>query len=145
MAFTSSTIVVATFTISVDGTYFIRLENNDGLSVRSGTALLTVSDAPAWQTASGSLGSFGNGLSFGTINLVATNSVSMALQSGSFPGGMTLNSASGTSTLTGTETGSTQLTVYSFVIRATDAEGQFADRSFNITITHGATGGGQFN
>ena len=145
VAFTSSTIVVATFTISVDGTYFIRLENNDGLSVRSGTALLTVSDAPAWQTASGSLGTFGNGLSFGTINLVATNSVSMALQSGSFPGGMTLNSASGTSTLTGTETGSTQLTVYSFVIRATDAEGQFADRSFNITITHGATGGGQFN
>ena len=145
VAFTSSTIVVATFTISVDGTYFIRLENNDGLSVRSGTALLTVSDAPAWQTASGSLGTFGNGLSFGTINLVATNSVSMALQSGSFPGGMTLNSASGTSTLTGTETGSTQLTTYSFVIRATDAEGQFADRSFNITITHGATGGGQFN
>ena len=145
VAFTSATIVVATFTISVDGTYFIRLENNDGLSVRSGSALLTVSDAPAWQTATGSLGSFSATASFGTINLVATNSVSMALQSGSLPGGMTLNSASGTSTLTGTETGSTQLTTYSFVIRATDAEGQTADRSFNITISHGATGGAQFN
>jgi hypothetical protein len=44
-------------TLAVDGTYFIRIENPNGLAVRSSTALLTVSDAPTWSTASGSLGS----------------------------------------------------------------------------------------
>ena len=145
VAFTNATTVVATFTISVDGTYFIRLENNDGLSVRSGSALLTVSDDPVWQTASGSLGSFGATASFGTITLTATDSTGMALQSGSFPGGMTLNTGTGSSTLTGTETGSSSTTTFTFVVRATDAQGQFADRSFNITISHESTGGGQFN
>ena len=145
VAFTSATTVVATFTISVDGTYFIRLENNDGLSVRSGSALLTVSDDPVWQTATGTLGTFGATASFGTITLTATDSTGMALQSGSFPGGMTLNSGTGSSTLTGTETGSSATTTYTFVVRATDAQGQTADRQFTITISHGATGGGQFN
>ena len=69
----------------------------------------------------------------------------MAKVSGTFPGGMTLNSSAGTSTLTGTESGSTQTTTYSFTIRATDAQGQTADRAFSITISHGASGGGQFN
>jgi hypothetical protein len=145
VSFNSATEIVATFTIAVDATYFIRVENNDGLATRSSTALLTVSDAPAWTTNAGSLGTFSNGASFGTINLTATDSVSMAKVSGTFPGGMTLNSSAGTSTLTGTESGSTQTTTYSFTIRATDAQGQTADRAFSITISHGATGGGQFN
>ena len=69
----------------------------------------------------------------------------MAVQSGSLPGGITLNSASGTSTLTGTESGSTQDTTYSFTIRATDAEAQTADRAFTIQVTVGANNSGQFN
>ena len=145
VSFSSSTSIVATFTIAVDATYFIRVENRDGLAVRSGAALLTVSDAPAWTTNAGSLGTFSAGGSFGTINLTATDSVSMAKVSGTFPGGMTLNSSAGTSTLTGTESGSTQTTTYSFTIRATDAQGQTADRAFTITVSHGASGGGQFN
>ena len=145
VSFTSATEIVATFTIAVDATYFLRVENNDGLATRSSTALLTVSDAPAWTTNAGSLGTFSAGGSFGTINLTATDSVSMAKVSGTFPGGMTLNSSAGTSTLTGTESGSTQTTTYSFTIRATDAQGQTADRAFSITISHGASGGGQFN
>jgi len=145
VAFTSATIVVATFTLAVDGTYFIRLENNDGLSVRTGSALLTVSDDPVWQTAAGTLGTFGATTSYGTITLTATDSTGMALQSGSFPGGMTLNSGTGSSTLTGTETGSSATSTFTFTIRATDAQGQTADRQFTITISHGATGGGQFN
>ena len=34
---------------------------------------------------------------------------------------------------------------HSFTIRATDAEGQTADRAFTITITVGANNPGQFN
>ena len=55
ITFTSATQIVATFTLPVDGTYFLRVENNDGNAVRSGSAILTVSDAPAWTTAAGSI------------------------------------------------------------------------------------------
>jgi len=146
VTYTSATSIAAQFTLATDGTYFIRVENNDGNAVRSGSAILTVSDLPSWTTAAGSLGSFSGGASFGTINLTATNSTSMAKVSGTFPGGMTLNSGgSGTSTLTGTESGATTDTTYSFTIRATDAEGQTADRAFTVTITLGANNSGQFN
>ncbi len=142
VAFTSATTIVATFTISVDGTYYLRAENNDGLAVRSTNALLTVSDAPAWTTAAGSLGTVA---ALGTINftVAATNATTFGVQSGSLPGGASLNTSTGA--ITGTETGSTATTTYTFTIRATDAEGQTADRQFTITISHGATGGGQFN
>ena len=145
VTFSSATSIAAQFTLATDGTYFIRVENNDGNAVRSSSAILNVSDAPAWTTSAGSLGSFAGGASFGTINLTATNSTSMAKVSGTFPGGMTLNSGSGTSTLTGTESGATADTTYSFTIRATDAEGQTADRAFTITINLGANNSGQFN
>ena len=98
VSFTNSTTIVATFTLAVDGTYFLRIENNDGNAVRSSTALLTVSDAPAWTTSAGSLGSFSGGSSIGTITLTATNSTGMTLQSGSLPGGISLNTGSGSST-----------------------------------------------
>ena len=142
VTFTSATSLTANFTLPVDGTYFLRIENNDGLAVRSGSALLTVSDAPAWTTAAGSLGTVANG---GTINftVAATDATSFAVQSGSLPGGASLNASTGA--ITGTETGSTATTTYSFTIRATDAQGQTADRAFTITMSHGATGGAQFN
>jgi hypothetical protein len=142
VAFTSATTIVATFTISVDGTYYLRAENNDGLAVRSTNALLTVSDAPAWTTAAGSLGTVS---AAGTINftVAATNATTFGVQSGSLPGGASLNTSTGV--ISGTESGSTQTTTYTFTIRATDAEAQTADRQFSITISHGATGGGQFN
>ena len=141
VTFTSATTITANFTLSVDGTYFIRIENNDGLAVRSGSALLTVSDAPAWTTAAGSLGTVE---AAGTINftVAATDATSFAVQSGSLPGGASLNSSTGA--ITGTESGSTATTTYTFTIRATDAQGQTADRQFTITISHGASGGAQF-
>ena len=137
VSFSSATSITAKFTLPVDGTYKLYIENPDGNAVQTG-AVLTVSDAPAWVTSAGSLGSFSGGDSFGTITLTATNSVSMAKVSGTFPGGMTLNSGSGSSTLTGTESGATSDTLFSFTIRATDAEGQTADRAFTIQITVGA-------
>ena len=134
VSFTSATTIVANFTLATDGTYFIRVENNDGNAVRSSTALLTVSDAPAWQTSAGSLGSFASGANVGTITLTATNSTSMAITSGALPGGLSLNSGSGSSTITGTESGATQTTTYNFTVRASDAQAQTADRAFSITI-----------
>ena len=142
VTYSSATSITANFTLSVDGTYYLRIENNDGLAVRSGSALLTVSDLPTWTTSSGSLGSV---VALGTINftVAATNATSFALQSGSLPGGGSLNTSTGV--ISGTESGSTATTTYSFTIRATDAEGQTADRAFTITISHGASGGAQFN
>jgi len=142
VSFTNTTTVVATFTLPVDGTYFLRLENNDGIACRSGTALLTVSDAPAWTTSAGSLGTVA---AAGSVNftVAATNATSFAKTSGSFPGGVTINSSTGV--ISGTESGSAATTTYTFTIRATDAQAQTADRQFTITISHGATGGGQFN
>ena len=141
VAFTNATTIVATFTLSVDGTYYLRAENNDGLAVRSTNALLTVSDAPAWTTAAGSLGTVS---AAGSVNftVAATNATSFAKTSGSFPGGVTINNSG---VISGTESGSSTTTTYTFTIRATDAQGQTADRQFTITISHGATGGGQFN
>ena len=142
VSFTNATTVVANFTLPVDGTYFLRLENNDGIACRSGTALLTVSDAPAWTTSAGSLGTVA---ATGSVNftVAATNATSFAKTSGSFPGGVSINA--GTGVISGTESGSTQTTTFTFTIRATDAQGQVADRQFTITISHGASGGAQYN
>ena len=106
VAFNSAAQITVKFTLPVDGTYLLYIENPDGNAIQT-SAVLTVSDAPAWQTSAGSLGTFAAGASFGTITLTATNSVSMAKTSGNFPGGMTLNSGTGSSTLTGTESGAT--------------------------------------
>ena len=142
VSFTSSTSIVAKFTLPIDGTYFVRVENNDGNAVRSSSALLTVSDAPAWTTAAGSLGSNAAGSSV-SYTVAATNATSFAVQSGSLPGGVSLNTSTGA--ITGTESGATAETTYSFTIRATDAQGQTADRAFSITITVGINNSGQFN
>jgi hypothetical protein len=145
VSFTNSTTLVANFTLTVDGTYYIRVENPDGLAGRSATALLTVSDAPTWSTSAGSLGSVAQGgsISF-TVTATSDSAVTYSIVSGSLPTGASLNSSNGQ--ITGTESGSdTSETVYSFTIRATDAESQVADRAFSITVTTGINNGGQFN
>jgi hypothetical protein len=145
VSFTNSTTLVANFTLTVDGTYYIRVENPDGLAGRSATALLTVSDAPTWSTSAGSLGSVAQGgsISF-TVTATSDSAVTYSVVSGSLPTGASLNSSNGQ--ITGTESGSdTSETVYSFTIRATDAESQVADRAFSITVTTGINNGGQFN
>ena len=142
VSFTSSTTIVANFTLATDGTYFIRVENNDGNAARSSSALLTVSDAPGWTTAAGSLGSNAAGSSV-SYTVAATGAVSFAKTSGTFPGGVSLNTSTGV--ISGTESGATSETTYSFTIRATDAQGQTADRAFSITITVGINNSGQFN
>ena len=142
VTFNSATSISAAFTISTDGTYFLRIENPDGNAVRSSSALLTVSDAPAWTTSAGSLGSNAAGSSV-SYTVAATGATSFAVQSGSLPGGVSLNTSTGV--ISGTESGATAETTYNFTIRASDAEAQTADRAFSITITVGINNSGQFN
>jgi len=144
ITFNSATSIDATFTLPTDGTYYIRVENPDGLAVRSSAADLTVSDAPTWSTAAGSLGSAaaGSAISF-TVAATSDSAVTYAKTSGTFPGGVTIDS--GTGVISGTESGATAETTYSFTITATDAEAQTADRAFSITVTVGINNAGQFN
>jgi len=143
ITFTSATQIVATFTLPVDGTYFLRIENNDGNAVRSSSALLTVSDAPAWTTAAGSIY---NGESVvSTITLSATNATSFAVTTGSVPTGLTFTSGTGSCTIQGTQTEFTAAATKNFSITATDAEGQTAVRAFSMSFTFGMSGSGGFN
>jgi hypothetical protein len=144
VAFTSATTIVANLTLPTDGTYFLRVENPAGLSVRSSSALLTVSDEPTWTTASGSLGEVAAGgtMSF-TIAATGDSTLAYSVASGSMPGGASLNSSTGA--ITGTESGASADTTYSFTARVTDAESQTADRAFTIKVTVGMNNSGQFN
>ena len=144
VTFNSSTSISAAFTITTDGTYYLRIENPDGNAVRSSTALLTVSDAPTWSTAAGSLGSMAaGGTANFTVSATSDSTVSYSVTSGALPGGLSLNSSTGA--ITGTESGATAETTYNFTVTATDLESQTADRAFSITVTVGINNGGQFN
>ena len=145
VTYTSATSVSATFTLPTDGTYYLRVENPDGNAVRSSSALLTVSDAPAWVTAAGSLGTLSGSAAISTITLTCTDATSFAVQSGTLTAGLTLTSGSGSCTITGTQTAHTSAATDSFTIRATDAEGQTSDRAFSISWSFTIGQGGQFN
>tara|TARA_R100000664_G_scaffold30144_1_gene42467 strand:- start:618 stop:1445 length:828 start_codon:yes stop_codon:yes gene_type:complete len=150
VTFTSSTSITANFTLAVDGTYFIRVENNDGNAVRSSSALLTVSDAPSWTTSAGSLGSIAGDFS-GTVATVAatgdtvTFSETTSVLTNAAQANCSLNSSTGVITTSDFGGSSSTPTLYSFTLRATDAQGQTADRAFTLQSTFGATGGSQFN
>ena len=141
----SATQVTINVTLGTDGTYFIRLENPDGGAVRTSTALLNISDAPTFSTATGSLGEVAAGGS--TAFAVAGSSdstVAYSLTSGALPSGYSLNTSTGA--ITGTENGSpSQDTVYNFTITLTDAESQTSSRAFSITVSVGMNNSAQFN
>ena len=141
----SATQLTVNVTLPTDGTYFIRVENPDGLAARSSSAILTVSDAPTWSTSAGSLGSVAAGASV-SLSVAATSDSTVAysettsvLPSNSNTPASTmnlsLNSSSGA--ITGTAPSPPSETTYNFTLRATDAESQTADRAFSITVTVG--------
>ena len=132
ITFTSATQIVATFTLPVDGTYFLRVENNDGNAVRSSSALLTVSDAPAWTTSAGSIYTGGSVVS--TITLSATGATSFAVTTGAVPTGLTFTSGTGSCTIQGTQTEFSAAATKNFSITATDGEGQTAVRAFSMSF-----------
>ena len=143
ITYTSATQIVATFTLPVDGTYFLRVENNDGNAVRSSSALLTVSDAPAWTTAAGSIYTGASVVS--TITLSATGATSFAVTTSAIPTGLTFTSGVGSCTIAGTQTEFTAAATKNFSITATDAEGQTAVRAFSMSFTFEMSGSGGFN
>ena len=145
ITYTSATTIVATFTLAVDGTYFLRVENNDGNAVRSSTALLTVSDEPAWVTAAGSLGSFAGASAIATQTLTCTDATSFAITSGAIATGLTFTTGVGSCTITGTQTQYTAAAISNFTVTATDAQAQTSDRAFSMSWTFGSTGSGGFN
>ena len=147
VTFNNSTSLTVQLTLPVDGQYKIRIENPNGLAVLSSTNILTVSDAPTWTTSAGDLGTFAGDFSGTLATVVATSDSAVTFSevgSNLATANVTLSSGGVLST---TDFGgaSTTATTYNFTIRATDAEGQTADRSFSLTSSFGATGGGQFN
>ena len=154
VTFTNATTLAITVTLA-SGAYYVRVENNDGNAGRSANAIITASTAPVWSTAAGSLGSAAGNFS-GTVATVAATSDSaitysevsspaVLIGSGSGQANCALNSSTGAITTTDFGGSSTAATLYTFTLRATDAEGQTADRVFTLQSSFGATGGGQFN
>ena len=145
ITYTSAASITATFTLPVDGTYFVRVENPDGVAVRTTTADLTVSDAPEWVTGSGSLGTFDGGVAIATQTLTATDATSFAITSGAIATPLTFTTGVGSCTITGTQTQHSSAATDSFTVTATDAEGQTAARAFTMTWSFTIGQGGQFN
>ena len=151
VTFNNSTSLTCNFTLTTDGTYYIRIENNDGLAVRSSTAVLTVSDAPTWTTAAGDLGTIAGDFSGTFATVVATSDSAITYSettnvlTNASLANCTLNSSTGVISTTDFAGANTTAATYTFTLRATDAEGQTADRSFSLTSSFGATGGAQFN
>ena len=137
-------------TLPTDGTYFIRIELNSGLAVRSTTAVLTVSDAPVWTTTAGSLGTIAGNFSGAVATVAATGDgveyteTTDVLENAALAN-CSLNSATGAITTTDFGGDDTESALFTFTIRATDDQAQTADRIFTLTSSYEATGGGQFN
>ena len=148
----STTISTSIPSGQANGTYKIRVENPDGLAVQS-TSTFTYSDSPTWITAAGSLGTVAGDFSGTIATLSAYSDDSSAVTFSETTNVLTnaslancsLNTNTGAITTTDFGGSSTTPTTYNFTIRATDAESQTTDRSFSLTSSYGATGGGQFN
>ena len=146
ISLTNSTTLAVNVTLAI-GTYFVRVELDDGNAGRSTNAIITASTAPSFSTAAGSLGTFAGNFS-GTLFTIQGSSDSAItfseVGSNLTTANVTLSSA-GVLATTDFGGSSTQPTQYNFTIRITDAEGQTTDRAFSLTSSFGATGGGQFN
>jgi hypothetical protein len=139
ISFTNSTTLSVTTGVLPITSYFIRVENNDGVAGRSSTAILNVSEDVAWTTASGSLGvmAVGGSISFAVV-ATSDSAITYAIASGALPSGYSLNTSTGA--ITGTENSSiSSNTTYNFTISATDVETQTASRAFSITVNTSAT------
>ena len=150
VSLTNSTTLAVNATLS-SGSYYVRIELDDGNAARSTNAIITVSTSPTWSTSAGSLGSVAGNFS-GTVTTVSASSDSTITYSettsvltNASQANCTLNSSTGAITTSDFGGSSTTATTYTFTLRATDAEGQTADREFSLTSSFGATGGGQFN
>ena len=146
VSFTSATALSVTVTLA-SGSYYVRVENNDGNAGRSANAIITASTAPTWTTAAGSIGSVAGNFS-GTVATVAatsdsaiTYSETTSVLTNASLANCALNSSTGVITTTDFGGSSSSSTLYTFTLRATDAEAQTADRVFTLTSSFGLTQG----
>ena len=150
VSLTNATTLAVNVTLA-SGSYYVRIELDDGNAARSTNAIITASTAPTWSTSAGSIGTIAGDFS-GTVATVAATSDSAitysettnVLTNGS-QANCTLNSSTGVITTSDFGGSSTTPTTYTFTLRLTDAEGQTADREFSLTSNFGSTGGGTFN
>ena len=117
--------------------YKIKFTSATGVAGTSATGLINVDNAPAWQTSSGTIYT-GNDLTDVSVTVSATDAegdtVSYSETTSVLSGaGLSLNSSTGA--ITGTPTGVSSDTTYTFTIRAT-AGGKNSDREFSIVITN---------
>ena len=150
VSLTNATTLAVNATLA-SGSYYVRIELDDGNAARSTNAIITASTAPTWSTSAGSLGSVAGNFS-GTVATVSatsdsaiTYSETTSVLTNASQANCALNSSTGAITTTDFGGSSTTPTTYTFTLRATDAEGQTADREFSLTSSFGATGGGGFN
>ena len=150
VSLTNSTTLAVNATLAL-GSYYVRIELDDGNAARSTNAIITASTAPTWSTSAGSIGTVAGDFS-GTVTTVSASSDSAITYSettsvltNASQANCTLDASTGVIATTDFGGSSTAATTYTFTLRATDAEGQTADREFSLTSSFGATGGGQFN
>ena len=128
----------------------ILVTNPDGNAARSGTDLV-VSDGPVFTTTSLPNGESNTAYSE-NIDVTGDSAVTISttVVSGALPAGITIGSTTNPSgstyreVISGTMPPITNQTVYSFTVRATDAQGQTTDQALSITSTAGISNAGGF-
>ena len=123
--------------------YNVKVTNVSGLSA-SLTEGLQVNSAPAFSVNSGSLGSFIDGNSVGTIACGATDTesdtITFSISSGALPNGLSQNSSTGA--ITGTlNTSVGSATTYNFTVAASDTASNQVVRDYSITVAPPPSGG----
>ena len=147
VSLTNATTLAVNVTLAT-GTYYVRIELENGRAARSTNAILTASTAPTFGTGAGSLGIFAGNFSgtLATISASSDSTITFAETTSVLAGaGVTLNTSTGALTTSDFGASSTTPTTYTFTIRITDVEGQTITREFSMTSSFGATGGSQFN
>ena len=147
VSLTNATTLAVNVTLAT-GTYYVRIELENGRAARSTNAILTASTAPTFGTGAGSLGIFAGNFSgtLATISASSDSTITFAETTSVLTGaGVTLNTSTGALTTSDFGASSTTPTTYTFTIRITDVEGQTITREFSMTSSFGATGGSQFN
>ena len=138
VGYTNSTTITATtprnFTVA-DEPLSIKIIQGGGQATL--TNYVDCGGSPTWTTTAGSLGTYMDSDSV-NVTLSATDpdgsSVTYSLETGSL-GGLTLNSSTGV--ISGTFTGLSVLTTYSFTIGASDSAGNKTTRSFSYQVYPG--------
>ena len=128
----------------------ILVTNPDGNAARSSSDL-TVSDGPVFVTTSLPNGESNTAYSQ-NIDVTGDSAVTISttVVSGALPAGVTIGSTTNPSgstyraVISGTMPTITSQTVYSFTVRATDAQGQTTDQALSITSTAGISNSGGF-